>query len=204
MEIVIASKNLGKIREMQEILGERVNLLSLSDLSLDIDVTEDGASYRENAEKKALLVSALAKKPALADDSGIEIKALNGSPGPLSARFGGNIDYDKKNQMILELLSGLPVEKRKARYVCVVCLAYPNGRIETAEGMVEGVIAEEPKGKGGFGYDPIFYYPPLNKTFAELSSEEKNKVSHRAVALCKIQRFLVRGQGSGVREEKGE
>ncbi|MDI6751741.1 MAG: RdgB/HAM1 family non-canonical purine NTP pyrophosphatase [bacterium] len=191
MEIVIASKNLGKIREMQEILGNRVNLLSLSYLSLDIEVVEDGESYRENAEKKALSVSALTKKPALADDSGIEIEALDWAPGVLSARFGGDINYKKKNQMILELLSGLPVEKRKARYVCAVCLAYPNGRIETAEGIVEGIIAEEPKGKGGFGYDPIFYYPPMNRTFGELSPEEKNRISHRAKALCKIKRFLI-------------
>ncbi|MBU1262051.1 RdgB/HAM1 family non-canonical purine NTP pyrophosphatase [bacterium] len=191
MEIVIASKNLGKIREIREILGERVNLLSLSDLSLDIDVAENGESYRENAGRKAIMVSSISKKIALADDSGLEIEALNGAPGVISARFGGDIDWDRKNLMILELLSGLPAEKRKARFVSIVCLAYPNGRVETAEGIVEGVIAEEPKGKGGFGYDPIFYYPLLEKTFAELSQEEKNRISHRAKALCKIKRFLI-------------
>ena len=190
MEIVIASKNSGKIREIREILGEGVNLLSLFDLSNDINVTEDGESYRENAEKKATVVSSISKKPALADDSGLEIEALDGAPGVFSARFGGDVNYDKKNQMILNLLSGVGAEKRKARYVCVVCLAYPSGRVEVAEGIVEGVIATKPKGKGGFGYDPIFYYPQMKKTFAELSPEEKNKISHRAVALCKIKRFL--------------
>jgi XTP/dITP diphosphohydrolase len=199
MEIVIASKNLDKIREMQEILGEGVNLISLSSLSLDIDVAENGTSYRENAIKKATAVSSISKKPALSDDSGLEIEALNGSPGVLSARFGGDVDYSRKNQMILNLLSKFPAEKREARYVCVVCLAYPDGRIQTAEGIVEGVIALEPKGCGGFGYDPIFYYPQLKKTFAEISPEEKNAVSHRAVALRKIQRFVIRGQEAEIR-----
>lgn len=186
MRLVLATRNEGKVREIREVLsGLDVELLTLSDLP---EVHEDGATFSENAKKKALKVAELTGLPALADDSGLEVDALGGSPGVRSARFAG--DDDANNRKLLELLKGVPPERRTARFRCVLALAFPDGRAYTVEGTCEGRIAEEPAGEGGFGYDPIFLVPERGLTFAQMTREEKNSISHRGRALRKLREVL--------------
>ena len=184
MQIVLATHNRGKMEEMAAIMGHLpVELLTLDAFPEIGDIPETGNTLKENAFIKAETVHRLTGLPALADDTGLEVDALNGAPGIYSARYAGaDATFDDNCQKMLKELHGIPVEKRTARFRTVI--AFVNGgEKEWAEGVAEGRIIEEKRGIGGFGYDPIFYYPPLRKTFAELNSVEKNSISHRGKAL---------------------
>ena len=184
MEIVIASRNKNKIRELQALLSrfvEGVTLLSLDDIGYAGDIEEDGETFRENALIKAR-VAASTGKIGVGDDSGLCVNALDGAPGIFSARYAGEHGDDgANNEKLLRELSDK--SDRGAAFVCTIACVMPDGREFCVEGRAEGRILFEAKGENGFGYDPLFYYPPLDKTFAELSSEEKNTISHRAVAI---------------------
>jgi XTP/dITP diphosphohydrolase len=181
-EIVLATANKGKIREFSGLLeGVFGRIISLNDLESPPEVVEDGATFRDNAIKKARAISAYSGKPALADDSGLVVDALGGRPGVYSARYAGEGANDRDN--ITKLLTELRgIENRSARFVCVLALVTPDGEEMTAEGTCEGVIITEPRGEGGFGYDPVFFLPEYGKTMAEIAPELKNKISHRARA----------------------
>ena len=184
MQIVLATHNRGKMEEMSAILGHLpVELLALDAFPEIGDIPETGNTLKENAFIKAGTVHRLTGLPALADDTGLEVDALNGAPGIYSARYAGaDATFEDNYQKMLKELHGIPVEKRTARFRTVI--AFVNGgEKEWVEGVAEGRIIEDKRGIGGFGYDPIFYYPPLRKTFAELDSVEKNSISHRGKAL---------------------
>jgi len=189
-EIVLATGNKGKIREFSGLLeGVFGRIISLNDLESPPEVIEDGATFMENALKKARAIAAYSGKPALADDSGLAVDALGGRPGVYSARYAGEGATDRDN--IAKLLTELGTnENRNARFVCVLALVMPDGREMTAEGTCEGVILSEPRGEGGFGYDPVFFLPELGKTMAELPPEIKNTLSHRARAAEALIRLL--------------
>ena len=184
MKLVLASKNPGKLRELQEILGSLgVEVLLESQVGLDLEVEETGTTFEENAFLKADAVMKASGLPAIADDSGLVVDALDGAPGVYSARFGGKESDAARTALLLEKLEGVPAEKRTARFVSAIACRLPDGRTFTAKGSCEGVVADAPRGQGGFGYDPVFLVPSLGKTFAELSAEEKNQISHRGAAL---------------------
>ena len=190
-EIIFATKNKGKLIEIQHILGDNFIVKSMEDIDINIDILEDGKTFEENAIKKAVEIMKLTNKPVLADDSGLEIDYLNGEPGVYSARYlGEDTPYVIKNNKILEKLDGVGEDKRTARFVSVVALAMPNEKPILTKGTIEGIIGYALKGENGFGYDPIFYIPSLNKTSAELSLEEKNKISHRGQALKEMKKIL--------------
>ncbi len=197
MEIVVATQDKGKIKEIREVLkGIDVEILSLDEIGLEIEIEEDGRTYSENAVKKAAEVAKRSGKISLADDSGLEIDALNGKPGINSSRFAGiNADDREKNLKILEMMKDVPNGKRGARFRCVIAVAEPNGKLYTCEGVCEGEIAESIRGDKGFGYDPIFIIPEYGKTFGELGPEVKDKISHRAKALEKAKELIKRVQG---------
>ncbi len=198
-KIVIASKNRDKIREIREILtGLPVQLLSLFDFPHLEQAEEEAESFLENACLKARAAARATGLWALADDSGLEVEALDGRPGVRSARFAGaEGDDEENNRKLLAMLAGVEYNRRRARYRCVMALAGPEGMFLTTEGTVEGFILSAYRGCGGFGYDPLFYYPPFGKTFAEVTPAEKNSVSHRGVALrqlgVKLAQFLCTG-----------
>ncbi|GAV21651.1 XTP/dITP diphosphatase [Carboxydothermus pertinax] len=187
-QIVIASKNQGKIKEFSSMLSElKVSFLSLLDFPEIGEIPEEGATFEENALQKASLVAKLTGLPALADDSGLVVDALGGRPGVYSARYAGEPKDDFKNiQKLLQELKGVPAAKRTARFVAVLCLYFPDGHRVMARGECSGIILNELRGKGGFGYDPVFYLPEYGKTMAELPLEVKNKISHRARALVEL------------------
>nr|WP_317357734.1 XTP/dITP diphosphatase [uncultured Tyzzerella sp.] len=190
-EIIFATKNKGKIKEIQAILGNDYTVKSIEEIGLNIDILEDGKTFEENAIKKATEIMKITNKPVLADDSGLQIDYLNGEPGVYSARYmGEDTPYEIKNAKILELLKDIEEEKRTARFVSVIALAIPNKEPITTIGTIEGIIGYEMKGENGFGYDPIFYIPYLEKTSAQLSLEEKNKISHRGKALERMKKIL--------------
>lgn len=188
MRLVLATRNKDKVRELQEMLKstgyEVVSLLDYPGLE---DVVEDGDTFEANAIKKAREIAAATGELTMADDSGLEVDYLDGAPGVYSARFAGEHGDNKaNNEKLLRLLEGVPWEERTARFKCVVAVAIPKGKVETATGTCEGIITTEYRGKEGFGYDPLFYFPEFDKTFAELDSEAKNSVSHRGNALKKV------------------
>ena len=191
MELVLASRNQGKIREMKAVLAASlpgVTVLSLDDIGFAGEIEETGDTFEENALCKAR-VPASRGYIGIADDSGLAVDALGGAPGVYSARFaqdedGIGHDDEKNNRKLLRLLSGVEEEKRGAKYVCAIACVTPSGEEFTVRGEVGGRITEEAAGDGGFGYDPYFFYPPFGKTFAQLTMEEKNGVSHRARALA--------------------
>ncbi len=190
-EIIFATKNKGKIKEIQAILGNDYTVKSIEEIGLNIDILEDGKTFEENAIKKATEIMKITNKTVLADDSGLQIDYLNGEPGVYSARYmGEDTPYEIKNAKILELLKDIEEEKRTARFVSVIALAIPNKEPITTIGTIEGIIGYEMKGENGFGYDPIFYIPYLEKTSAQLSLEEKNKISHRGKALEQMKKIL--------------
>ena len=186
MKVVLASKNRHKLEEISKITQRfDMELVLQSDLGVDIDVEENGTTFEENSFIKAEAVMKATGLPALADDSGIAGDALGGEPGIYSARYGFDESLDAwgRLQLLLKNTDAVPDGQRQARFVCVITLVIPEGRTIQARGEIHGELTREPRGENGFGYDPIFYYPPLGKTTAELSSEEKNRVSHRANAL---------------------
>lgn len=184
-KVIFATGNEGKMKEIREILGDLdIELLSLKDAGIHADIVEDGKTFEENAQIKAKAICDLTGEIVLADDSGLEIDHLNKEPGIYSARYmGEDTSYHIKNSSLIERLNGVPDEKRTARFVCAVAAAFPDGRVKTVRGTMEGRIGYEEKGENGFGYDPIFYLPEYGCTSAELSMEEKNKISHRGKAL---------------------
>ncbi|HNU74704.1 MAG TPA: RdgB/HAM1 family non-canonical purine NTP pyrophosphatase [Deltaproteobacteria bacterium] len=183
MKLLAATTNRGKIVEIAEILsGLGVTVVTPEEIDLHIDVKEDGATFAENALIKARAWSEAAGMPALADDSGLCVDALDGRPGVMSARFSGPDATDEKNIELL-LRSLQSKTQRTARFVCAVALAWQTGEVILAEGRYEGIIIDEPRGRGGFGYDPVFLDPELNKTLAQMSPGEKNARSHRRKAL---------------------
>jgi len=182
MRFVLASHNRGKLKEMQEILDELgVEVVLQSDLGLDLEPEESGATFAENAAIKAKAVMEASGLPAIADDSGLCVDALNGGPGIYSARYGGLDSDEARYRLLLNNLRG--ATSRAAHFHTAVICAFPNGDILQAEGDCHGTIAFAPRGESGFGYDPVFYVPELRKTFAQLTAEEKNAISHRGNAL---------------------
>lgn len=183
--LVLASTNKGKLRELRQLLsGWPVELMSLADYPDAPPVVEDGDTFVKNAIKKAVSLARYSGEVALADDSGLEVDALGGRPGVLSARFAGEQGNDSaNNRLLLELMADVPQENRGARFRCAIAIAGPEGTIDTAEGACEGRIGYEPRGEGGFGYDPLFFIPEYGCTMAELSEEVKNRLSHRAMAM---------------------
>ena len=194
MKLVLASKNPKKLKEMNEILsGMGVEVCLQADAGIDVDVEETGATFEENSLLKAKAVMEASGLPAIADDSGLCVDALNGAPGVYSARYGGEGLDDAGRYRLL--LSSMPMGKaRTAKFVSVITCCFPNGDVLTARGECPGTIAFAPMGEGGFGYDPIFFLPKLKKTFAQLTPEEKNAISHRGRALeafqAKLEEYL--------------
>jgi len=191
-EVVIATRNEGKLREIKDILAPwGFNILSLKDFPWIREIIEDGSTFAENAAKKAREVARQTGRLAIADDSGLVVDALQGKPGVFSSRYGGEKATDEqKFQKLLAEMSGIPEGKRQAAFVCTLAVATPLGEVELLEGRCRGQIAFAPRGKHGFGYDPIFFLPELGKTMAELDPEVKNRISHRARALEKLKELL--------------
>jgi len=194
--ILVASTNPGKVAELRAMLGADVQWLALSAFSDLPEIQEDGNTFAENARKKALGYAKATGLWTIADDSGLVIDALDGAPGVKSARFSGASDKDRKlldqknMAKVLQLLQPVPEEKRTARFVCHLCLASPDKILIETEGTLEGFIAEKEMGRNGFGYDPIFFVPSLNKTVAQLSRDQKNAISHRGNAIRKLKPLL--------------
>jgi len=196
--ILVATTNPGKVRELRAMLGGEVEWKSLADFPTVGEVKEDGATFAENARKKACGYAEATGLWTLADDSGLVVDALGGAPGVNSARFSGERAkgadrklLDRRNMdKVLSLLQGVPAEKRTARFVCCLCLASPEKVLIETQGSLEGIIIDQPAGIGGFGYDPIFYVPQLGKTVAQLDEEEKNAISHRGNAIRKLRPLL--------------
>ena len=184
--IVLATKNAGKAKEFQQLLKDfPVELKNLNDFGPIPEVVEDGATFDDNAYKKASFTAKILGLPAIADDSGLVVEALGGAPGVKSARYAGENATDKENiEKLLREMEGK--NNRRAAFECVISIAVPSGPALTYEGRCEGEISTEPQGTSGFGYDPVFYYPPYGKTFAGVSSEKKNRVSHRGKALHEV------------------
>jgi len=191
-KIVFASKNRGKIRELNALLeGMNVNLLSLHDYPDVPSIVEDGNTFLENALKKARVISEYTGGTIIADDSGLEVDYLEGAPGIHSARYSGAGATDERNiRKLLEELDGVPTEKRGAAFRCALVLYRTDGTFETFEGKLEGIIALKPTGSEGFGYDPVFIVPEYGKTVAQLDPEIKNRISHRAIAFAKLKKSL--------------
>jgi XTP/dITP diphosphohydrolase len=197
-EILVATTNPGKVRELRAMLGDNIEWKSLADFSGVGEVEEDGATFAENARKKAMGYAQATGLWTLADDSGLVVDALGGAPGVNSARFSGERAkgadrrvVDQRNmEKVLSLLHGVPGEKRTARFVCCLCLASLEEVLIETRGTLEGVITEEPAGTGGFGYDPVVLVPQLGKTVAELGEDEKNAISHRGNAMRKLKLLL--------------
>ena len=184
MKFVLATHNPGKLKEMGDILARfGVEVVSPKDLGITVDVEETGAAFAENAMLKAKAICAAAKLPAIADDSGLCVDALNGGPGVYSARYGGEgLDDKGRYMLLLNSMRGQPT--RAAHFACAIACVFPNGDELTAEGRCDGTIAFAPIGEGGFGYDPVFFVPELKKTFGQLTAEEKSAISHRGRALA--------------------
>lgn len=194
MKLVLASKNPGKLREMAEILSSLgVEVMSEAEAGVDVEVEETGATFEENAALKANAVMKACGLPAVADDSGLCVDSLNGAPGVYSARYGGpGLDDAGRCRLLLENMRGQL--DRKCGFVSCICCAFPDGSTVEARGECRGTLAYAPKGADGFGYDPVFFAPALKKTFAELSADEKNAISHRGAALkqfkMKLENYL--------------
>ena len=183
MKVVLASKNQHKLVEMRDILSAHgVEVVLESDVGVDVEVEETGATFEENSLLKAKAVMEATGMPAIADDSGLSVDALNGAPGVYSARYGGDgLDDVGRYRLLLENMRGQM--DRKCRFVSVITLCMPNGAVISARGECEGTLAYAPQGENGFGYDPVFFVPEKKKTFAQLTPEEKNAISHRGRAL---------------------
>jgi len=193
-ELVFATTNKGKLREVKQLLyGLDLKITSLADYPNAPKVVEDGKTFNQNALKKAATIALYTKKLTLGEDSGLEVKALGNQPGIYSARFSGPKATDRKNNLkLLRSLRGVPLIRREARYRCSAALVNGNGIIDVVSGRCNGLIAPRLKGKNGFGYDPLFFLPRYHKTFGELDPEIKAKISHRARALAKIKKSLLK------------
>lgn len=208
MKFILASRNKKKIREMEAILAQHiagVQILSLDDIGFEGDIEEDGTTFEENALIKARTalnaaddrIAAIAddRIAAIADDSGLAVDVLNGAPGVYSARYAGDHGDDAANNaLLLQNLATVPPHERTARFVCCIACVFPDGREITVYGETEGRIIDDARGDGGFGYDPYFYYEPYGKTFAELTAEQKNAISHRGKAVAKLAEALKSGE----------
>lgn len=183
-KLLIATNNPGKLREYRALLADqRWELTWPQQEGMDLVVEETGSTYQENARLKAQAYTQASGLVALADDAGLEVEALGGEPGPYAARYAGASASDQERvRYLLEKLAGVPWEQRRAAFRCIIAVASPSGRVEYCQGECHGLIALEPRGADGFGYDPVFFLPKLGKTMAELSFEEKNWISHRGRA----------------------
>ena len=192
MKILVATNNTHKVQELKNLINiQNCELFSMKYLNINLDIEENGSTFAENASIKATTLSQHINNPeyiVIADDSGLCVDYLNGEPGIYSARFSGGNDSDNRKKLLTEL-ANVPTEKRSAHFNCTIALVYNNDLI-TFEGICNGIITEKEIGENGFGYDSLFFYPELNKTFAELSAEEKNTVSHRANAVKKLKEYL--------------
>ena len=187
MKLVLASKNRHKLIEMQTILGELgLEVVLESEVGVDVDVEETGTTFEENALLKAKTVMEASGMAAIADDSGLEVDALNGAPGVYSARYGNKNSDAERTAFLLENMRDVPAEQRTARFVSAIACALPDGRVVAARGTCEGTILFETRGDNGFGYDPVFYVPKIGMTFAEADGAQKNAISHRGNALKKF------------------
>ncbi len=188
MQLLVATRNSGKVRELAAMLGDlQLSWLSLDDIALSTEVAETGSTFSQNAKLKANGYAAASGLLTLADDSGLEVDALGGKPGVHTARYGGlGLTPEQRYRRLLIELEHVPWARRTARFRCVVALARPQGLIGTAEGVCEGMIATEPAGDGGFGYDPVFYLPGRQKTMAQLPALVKHQISHRGQAFARI------------------
>ena len=183
MKVILASKNPHKLTELSVILSQHGFEIALeSEYGLDIDVDETGTTFEENSLLKAEAVMKASGLPVLADDSGLMVDALDGAPGVYSARYGHKSSDGERTEFLLENMKDVPDGKRTAKFVCVITCLWPDGRKIVARGECPGVITHEVHGENGFGYDPVFYLPELGMTYAELPSEQKNAISHRARA----------------------
>ena len=201
MRIIFATTNEGKMKEIRMIMADLgVEILSMKEAGCSLDIVEDGSSFEENAVIKARAVADVcngkmgaddADYIVLADDSGLEVDYLNKEPGIYSARYlGEDTPYSVKNKNIIDRLDGVEDEKRTARFVCAIAAVFPDGAVRTTRGPIEGIITREPMGENGFGYDPIVYVPEFGRTTAQLTPEEKNKVSHRGKALEQMKKYI--------------
>ncbi|MEW5945627.1 MAG: RdgB/HAM1 family non-canonical purine NTP pyrophosphatase [bacterium] len=198
MEIVIATRNAGKLREIARIMAPIVCRSHTEIASIpDLDAVETGATYLENAEMKARRTAGVTGGIVAADDSGLEVDALGGRPGVMSARYGGHgLSDEERCALLLRELEGTPAEGRGARFVCVAAVVFPDGTLKTFMGECRGTIAFSPAGSNGFGYDPVFFVPRYGKTIAELTAEAKDGVSHRGEAFGKVREWLLRAGGA--------
>ena len=190
--IIFATTNENKVREVNMMMEDfDVDLCTMKQAGVDVDIVEDGVTFEENAIIKAKTIMEITGEIAIADDSGLEVDYLDGAPGIYSARFlGEDTSYDIKNQYIIDKLKDAKGSERSARFVCAMAVAFPNGEILTCKGTIEGVIAYEQKGKNGFGYDPIVYVPEFEMTTGEMSPQLKNSISHRGKALEQMKEIL--------------
>lgn len=189
MDIVIATNNKNKVYEFKSLFGnDAIEFKTLQEIGYTKDIVEDGMTFEENAIIKARTVSMDLGCIAISDDSGLEVDALGGEPGIYSARYAGTHNDLDNNRLLIKNLQG--IENRKARYVCAICIYYPDGKYLVTRGTVEGEIHDEPKGENGFGYDPYFYIKEFNQTFAEVPLEKKNTISHRANAIRKMKELI--------------
>ena len=190
--MIFATGNMGKMKEIKAILGDiGEEILSMKEAGIDMDIVEDGSTFEENAIIKAKAVMERTGQLALADDSGLEIDALNKEPGIYSARYmGEDTPYEIKNRNLIERMKGVKGKDRSARFVCVIAAAFPDGEIITTRGTIEGVIAEDPAGENGFGYDPIVYVPEYGMTTGQMDPDAKNAISHRGKALTAMKKIL--------------
>ncbi len=188
MKVVIASNNKGKISELRKLLNDKFEIFSLADIGFTSDIEENGTSFEENAKIKAKAVAS-DKYITIADDSGLAVDKLGGMPGIFSMRWSGGGDAEN-NEKLLRELKDVPKEQRNAAFICVVACIFPDGKIITTRGECRGTILREYNGRGGFGYDPLFYYEPYKKTFAQMTIDEKGSISHRGIAMKKLSEIL--------------
>lgn len=190
--MIFATGNMGKLKEIKDILGDiGEEIISMKEAGIDIDIEENGTTFEENAIIKAKAIMEITGQIVLADDSGLEVDALNKEPGIYSARYMGvDTSYDIKNRNIIERLEGIEGDDRSARFVCAIAAAFPNGEVIVTRGTIEGIIAKEPAGTNGFGFDPIVYVPEYGMTTGQMEPEQKNQISHRGKALMEMKKIL--------------
>ncbi len=203
-KLLLATNNRDKVKELKVLLsGIPLEIVIPRDMGLELDSKEDGATFRENAVIKAISGVRASGLLTLADDSGLGVEALRGEPGVRSARYAGeNASNEERIGLLLSRMKEIPRDKRQAAFQCVIALAKPDGTVKTFTGACRGIIAFEPVGTEGFGYDPVFFIPELGKTMAELNMDEKNRISHRAKAVLKAKRWILKNYGVSAGERQ--